>query len=114
MPTEHAPDPLAVAALTALADGTRRRIFELVAQRPHRVGELAAQLPVSQPAVSQHLKALRSAGLVEARTEGRTRTYLPRAEGLLALRAWVDQFWDGALDAYADSFAHTPPSPMET
>jgi DNA-binding transcriptional ArsR family regulator len=89
-------------ALTALADPTRRQVFERLRDGPKPVGEIAARLPVSRPAVSQHLKALREAGLVADRAEGTRRIYYIDPKGLGALRAWLDQFWDGALSAFAE------------
>ena len=81
----------------ALADPTRRTIFELVAARPRAVGELADLLPVSRPAVSQHLKALKTAGLVLDRAEGTRRIYRADPEGVRALREQLDRFWNQAL-----------------
>jgi DNA-binding transcriptional ArsR family regulator len=81
----------------ALADPTRRSIFELLAARPRAVVELAEVLPVSRPAVSQHLKALKSAGLVLDRAEGTRRIYRADPGGLRELRAQLDRFWDEAL-----------------
>ena len=82
---------------SALADPTRRTIFELVLRRPRAVGELASLLPVSRPAVSQHLKVLKSAGLVLDRAEGTRRIYQANPEGLRALRSQLDRFWNEAL-----------------
>jgi DNA-binding transcriptional ArsR family regulator len=87
--------------LTALADPTRRRIFEKLRTGPKPVGIVAAGLPVSRPAVSQHLKVLREAGLVGDRAEGTRRVYFIDPRGLAALRAWLDQFWDRSLAAFA-------------
>jgi DNA-binding transcriptional ArsR family regulator len=87
-------------ALTALADPTRRRVFDALRSGPKPVGLIAAQLPVSRPAVSQHLKVLREAGLVGDRPEGTRRVYYIDPRGLAALRAWLDQFWDQALAAF--------------
>ena len=87
-------------ALTALADPTRRRVFEELRSGPQSVGLIAARLPVSRPAVSQHLKVLREAGLVGDRPEGTRRVYYIDPKGLAALRAWLDQFWDRALAAF--------------
>ncbi|MFP5371967.1 MAG: ArsR/SmtB family transcription factor [Actinomycetes bacterium] len=81
----------------ALADPTRRSIFELVAARPRAVGELAQVLPVSRPAVSQHLKLLKTAGLVLDRAEGTRRIYQANPDGLRDLRAQLDRFWNEAL-----------------
>lgn len=85
----------------ALADATRRQVFERLAAGPAAVGEIASGLPVSRPAVSQHLKVLKEAGLVTDRPDGTRRVYQIDPKGLGALRAWLDQFWAGALDAYA-------------
>jgi len=81
----------------ALADPTRRTIFELVVARPRAVGELAEVLPVTRPAVSQHLKLLKTAGLVLDRAEGTRRIYRANPEGLRDLRAQLDRFWNDAL-----------------
>jgi DNA-binding transcriptional ArsR family regulator len=91
------------AALTALADPTRRAIFEHLADRPCAVGELAKELPVSRPAVSQHLKVLLDAGLVSARSEGSRRIYGIDPDGVGALRAYLDRFWNRALAAFKDA-----------
>ena len=88
--------------LAVLADPTRRRIFERLRAGPRPVGALAAGLPVSRPAVSQHLKLLKDAGLVEERSEGVRRIYSLRREGLMELRDWLDSFWDDALEAFKD------------
>lgn len=88
-------------AFAALADPTRRAVFERLARGPRAVGELAAGLPVSRPAVSQHLKVLKAAGLVSDRAEGTRRVYQIDPQGLGRLRAWLDQFWDQALAAFA-------------
>jgi DNA-binding transcriptional ArsR family regulator len=87
-------------ALDALADPTRRRVFERLATGPAAVGEIAAGMPVTRPAVSQHLKALKEAGLVIDHAEGTRRVYQIDPAGLGAIRAWLDQFWDVALDAF--------------
>lgn len=83
-----------------LADDTRRSIFERVAERPQTVGEIAAELPVSRPAVSQHLAALKAAGLVHDEAQGARRVYRIDPKGLGPLRAWLDRFWDDALSAF--------------
>ena len=88
-------------ALSALADPTRRRIFERLRDGQKPVRMLADGLPVSRPAVSQHLKVLKDAGLVDARASGTQRVYHIDPRGLGALRAWLDQFWDEALCAFA-------------
>ena len=93
--------PNASLAFAALSDPTRRAVFERLAEGPRAVGEIAAGLPVSRPAVSQHLKVLKDAGLVSDRPEGARRVYQIDPGGLGALRAWLDRFWALALDAYA-------------
>ena len=85
---------------TALGDPTRREIFERLAERPQAVGELASGLPVSRPAVSQHLKVLKQAGLVADRAAGNRRIYQLNPDGVDALRAQLDRFWNQALAAY--------------
>jgi DNA-binding transcriptional ArsR family regulator len=87
-------------ALTALADPTRRRVFERLRSGPRSVGAIARGMTVSRPAVSQHLKVLKMAGLVTDRPEGTRRVYYIDPHGLGALRAWLDQFWDQALAAF--------------
>ena len=87
-------------ALAAIADPTRRQVFERLAAGPRSVGELAEGLPVSRPAVSQHLRVLKDAGLVADRAEGTRRVYEIDPHGLGALRAWLDQFWGDALAAF--------------
>src|SRR5947207_10318201 len=86
--------------LAALADPTRRRVFERLRSRPRPVGAIARGMPVSRPAVSQHLKALKEAGLVADRPEGTRRVYFIDPQGLGALRKWLDQFWDEALASF--------------
>src|SRR5215469_10963442 len=86
---------------TALYDPTRRAVFERLGRGPQPVGELARGLPVTRPAVSQHLKVLKEAGLVDDRSEGTRRIYQIDPKGLGAMRAWLDQFWTSALDAFA-------------
>ncbi len=87
-------------AISALADPTRRRVFERLKFGPRAVGDIARGLPVSRPAVSQHLKVLKDAGLVADRPEGTRRVYYIDPHGLGALRRWLDQFWDEALAAF--------------
>jgi DNA-binding transcriptional ArsR family regulator len=86
--------------LSALGDRTRRVIFELLADSPRAVGELAAELPVSRPAVSQHLKVLKDAGLVIDRRVGKRRIYQLDPDGVGAVRAYLDQFWNRSLTAF--------------
>jgi DNA-binding transcriptional ArsR family regulator len=102
-------------AFAALADPTRREVFERLARGPLPVGELAHGLPVSRPAVSQHLKILKAAGLVTDRPDGTRRVYQIDPQGLGQIRAWLDRFWDVALDAFkaeaeraADAAQDTP------
>ncbi len=87
-------------ALAALADPTRRRVFERLRSGPRAVGEIADGLPVSRPAVSQHLAVLKQAGLVTDEAEGTRRVYRIDPQGLGPIRAWLDQFWDEALEAF--------------
>jgi DNA-binding transcriptional ArsR family regulator len=87
-------------AWTALGDPTRRAIFELVADRPRAVGELAREFPVSRPAVSQHLKVLKDARLVVDQRAGNRRIYRVDPAGLDALRTDLERFWGQALAAY--------------
>src|ERR1043165_5210642 len=90
----------ASSALQALADPTRREIFERLARAPSAVGELASELPVSRPAVSQHLKVLKDAGLVIDRPDGTRRLYQLDPTGIEAVRAYFDTFWNQALAAF--------------
>src|SRR5689334_2110403 len=85
----------------ALHDPTRRAVLERLRSGPKPVGEIASGLPVTRPAVSQHLKVLKEAGLVDDRSEGTRRIYQIDPKGLGAMRAWLDQFWDSALTAFA-------------
>jgi len=87
-------------AMDALGDPTRRAIFERLRHGPRAVGELAAELPVSRPAVSQHLRVLKEAGLVTERRDGTRRLYRLEPNGLEELRTYFDGFWDEALEAF--------------
>jgi DNA-binding transcriptional ArsR family regulator len=89
--------------IEALADPTRQQIFELVAARPRSVADLTRSLPVSQPAVSQHLKILREAGLVKAEPRGASNIYHIDPEGLGEMRAWLDSMWTDALSAFGNA-----------
>lgn len=89
--------------LDALGDPTRRRVFELLRGGPVPVGEIAAHLPVSRPAVSQHLAALKSAGLVRDRREGRRVYYRIDPEGLRALRSYLEGMWEDVLSSFAEA-----------
>jgi DNA-binding transcriptional ArsR family regulator len=88
-------------ALVALADPTRRAVLERLRRRPHTVGELAELVHISQPAVSQHLRVLSRARLVTHEARGTRRNYRASAEGLAALRAWLESMWDDILVTYA-------------
>lgn len=96
------------ATFAALADPTRRRIFERVRRRPHTVGELARAQAISQPAASQHLRILRRARLVTVWADGNRRYYQAIPGGLAPLRAWLEDMWDDVLQAYA-----TAPEPED-
>ena len=87
-------------AFLALADPTRRQVFEQLRHGPKPVGMIAAQMPVSRPAVSQHLGVLKKAGLVADRPEGTRRVYYIDPQGLASIRMWLDQFWEDALRAF--------------
>lgn len=93
---------VAVKAFSALGDPTRRTIFERVAARPSAVGELAVGLPVTRPAVSQHLRVLKEAGLVSETAEGARRIYRLDPRGIAAMRDWLDGHWAHALEAFQD------------
>ena len=101
-------------AFAALADPTRREIFERLASEPSAVGELANELPVSRPAVSQHLKVLKEAGLVVDRAIGTRRVYEIDPNGLGELRAWLDKFWGEALEAFKAEVERDAPMPPAT
>lgn len=88
--------------LDALGDRTRRQIIDCLRAGPSSVGEIAAALPVSRPAVSQHLTVLRRSGLVTFDELGTRNVYRLDQAGLSELRAWLDSFWESALDRYAD------------
>jgi|SRR6185295_5610087 DNA-binding transcriptional ArsR family regulator len=98
-------------ALAALADPTRREVFERLRSGPRAVGEIAEEMPVSRPAVSQHLKVLKEAGLVADRAEGARRVYYIDPHGLGPLRKWLDQFWDQALVAFQAEIERSRPAP---
>ena len=98
-------------ALECLSDPTRRRVFERLRGGPKSVGVLASGLPVSRPAVSQHLRALKDAGLVKDRSAGTRRVYYIDPEGLGELRRWLDDFWDDALEAFKNEVELAEPRP---
>src|SRR3954465_14573176 len=87
-------------ALDALADGTRRTVFEQLRDGPLSVGDVAARLPVSRPAVSQHLRVLKEAGLVSDQRAGTRRLYRVEPDAIAELRDYLDEFWDRALAAF--------------
>ena len=89
--------------LQALANPSRREVFERLRRGPQSVGELASSLPISQPAVSQHLKVLRTARLVDLRRDGTRHIYRVSREGLLELRSYVESFWGDVLAAFEAS-----------
>lgn len=89
--------------LVALADPTRRSIYELIRQSPSSVRELTDHLPISQPAVSQHLKVLSAADLVTAVPDGAKRIYRTDPDGVAQLRAWIDSLWDDVLDNFTEA-----------
>jgi DNA-binding transcriptional ArsR family regulator len=99
-------------ALVALADPTRRSVFERLLDGPQPVGRIAKGMPVSRPAVSQHLKVLKEAGLVTDRAEGTRRVYCIDPHGLAAVRRYLDQFWDQALTAFAAEAEKEPQEDM--
>ena len=102
------------AGFTALADPTRRAVFERVAASPAAVGEIARGLPVSRPAVSQHLKVLKDAGLVTDEAAGTRRVYRLNPAGVAALRDQLDTFWNRALRGYRDlAEPHTDGTPSK-
>ena len=92
----------ALDCFAVLGDPTRRTIFERVLKKPASVGDLARGLPVSRPAVSQHLRALKEAGLVRETPEGTRRIYRIDPRGIAAMRDWLDAHWATALDAFKD------------
>jgi DNA-binding transcriptional ArsR family regulator len=101
-------------AFAALADPSRRRLVEHLRRGPMPVGALASRMPVSRPAVSQHLKVLKDAGLVTDRADGTRRVYCIDPNGIGPLRAWLDQFWDEALSQFKAAAERTAAQPGET
>jgi DNA-binding transcriptional ArsR family regulator len=93
----------AAAVLDALGDPTRRAVLEALRGRERAVGDIADRLPVSRPAVSQHLRVLKGAGLVQDRQDGTRRLYRVETRGLEVLRAYLERYWDSALAAFADA-----------
>jgi DNA-binding transcriptional ArsR family regulator len=106
-------DTNGVDGLGLLGDPTRRAIFELLGRRPHTVGELAQQLPITRSAVSQHLRLLKDGGLVVSRAEGTRRIYRLNPDGVTALRAYLDRIWDEALTAFAKAAQAAPTDPEQ-
>lgn len=100
-------------ALAALGDSSRREIFELLALGPLAVGEIARELPISRPAVSQHLRVLKAAGLVVDEAVGTRRLYRLNPTGLAAMRAYFDQFWRRALAAFAEEVERPRSGPAQ-
>ena len=105
-------------AFDALGDPTRRRVFRLLQGGERSVGDLAAELPVSRPAVSQHLRVLKDGGLVIDQAIGTRRVYRPNPDGVAALRAWLDRVWEDALtsfqkaaEAHNDASRHSQAAP---
>jgi DNA-binding transcriptional ArsR family regulator len=96
-------------ALDALADGTRRAVFEQLRDGPLSVGDVAARLPVSRPAVSQHLRVLKDAGLVSDERAGTRRLYRVEPDGIAELRDYLDEFWDRALAAFKEAVEKEEP-----
>lgn len=96
------------AQLAALGDSTRRTIFELIAERPRSVAEITRRVPVSQSAVSQHLKVLRDSRLVRAEPKGASNIYYIDPRGLGQMRAWLDRFWSKTLAAYKVAVEQPP------
>jgi DNA-binding transcriptional ArsR family regulator len=99
---------MAVDSLTALGDPTRRAIFELIAERPRSVAEITRRVPVTQSAVSQHLKVLRDSRLVRAEPKGASNVYHIDPRGLGQMRAWLDRFWSKTLAAYKVAVEQSP------
>ena len=106
-------DTNGVAGLGLLGDPTRRAIFEQLARRPSTVGELAQQLPVTRPAVSQHLRVLKDGGLVVSQAQGTRRIYRLNPEGVTALRTYLDRIWAEALTAFAKAAQAAPTDPEQ-
>jgi len=109
-----------VDAIAALGDPTRRAIFECVARGPKSVGEIAAEFSVSRPAVSQHLRVLKEAGLVTDTADGTRRIYQVRQQGIQAIHGYLDQMWNQAMAAFqaeavrvAGSRPAVPPAPRD-
>jgi DNA-binding transcriptional ArsR family regulator len=100
--------------LQALADPTRRAVFDIVRARSSSVGEIAEELPISQPAVSQHLKVLRDAALVTSTSVGRRHIHRADPRGIAVLREWINSLWDDPLDAFADAAEATPSTRRNT
>ena len=106
-------DTNGVAGLGLLGDPTRRAIFELLARRPCTVGELAQALPITRPAVSQHLRVLRDGGLVVSRAEGTRRIYRLNPDGVTALRTYLDRVWEEALTGFGKAAQAAPVDPEQ-
>lgn len=107
MTTTASPDP--VEPFQALGDANRQRIVELLAQRPHAVGELADAMPISRPAISRHLRLLKEAGLVDDTPDGTRRIYELRDEGVAAIEEWLTSVWGDALTRFRLTAENTTP-----
>jgi DNA-binding transcriptional ArsR family regulator len=99
--------------LGLLGDPSRRAIFELLARRPSSVGELAEQLPISRPAVSQHLRVLKDGGLVTSQAQGTRRVYRLNPDGVTALRAYLNRIWEESLTAFQKAAEAAPRAPEQ-
>ena len=99
--------------MSALGDSTRRAIFERLGEGPSAVGELARELPVSRPAVSQHLRVLKEAGLVRDQRVGNRRLYRLDPDGVGALRAYLDRFWNRSLGAFKEAAERSASNPSD-
>jgi DNA-binding transcriptional ArsR family regulator len=102
-----------IAGLGLLGDPTRRAIFELLARHPCTVGELAQQLPITRPAVSQHLRVLKDGGLVVSQAQGTRRIYRLNPDGVTALRVYLDRVWEEALTAFGKAAQVAPVDPEQ-
>jgi DNA-binding transcriptional ArsR family regulator len=99
--------------LAAFSDATRRRIFEIISVRPSSVADIARRLPVTRPAVSQHLRVLKDAGLVTVRTEGTRNIYQLNPKGMIALRDYMDSLWQTAMDQFKATAERSLPQRKE-
>lgn len=114
MATDTSPLDLTARRFAALGDPTRLRVYRLLVERPRAVGEVAALLPVSRPAVSQHLRVLHDAGLVDLQAEGTRHLYRPRRDGAESMRSFLDSLWTTGLDRFRAAAEAAAPPPEET